>query len=115
MLNTGSKNYNQGNEPAFWKGPSSFLVENGLEGDESEAEGFRGHSRTQGRALGGLHQAEVEMERRGGLEVSGRGNIVSIVYKGEGGVKGEVQSGAGAEWGAFAEEGAQGETQIMGS
>lgn len=74
-------------------------MENGLEGDKSEAEGFRGHSRTQGRALGGLHQAEVEMERRGGLEVSGRGTIVRIVYKGEGDVKSEVQSGAGAEWG----------------
>ena len=95
------KGFSQGSDPAFWKGPSSFLVENRLERDKSEAEGFGGHSRTQGRALGGLHQAEVEMERGGGLEVSGRGNILRIVYKGEGGVKSEVQSGAGAEWGGI--------------
>lgn len=66
--------FSQGTAPAFWKAPSGFLVENGLERGKSRAGVVRGQ------------EVEVEIEGEG-PEVCRAGNIVRIVSEGEGGVE----------------------------
>ena len=58
------KGFGQGSDPALWKGPSGFLVENGLErGRSGRRIGWEAVAGPRGDG-GGLQQVEAEVARR---------------------------------------------------